>query len=228
MAKWLINPEVLNRYDDNISKRENDEEDINLKIAYEIKRLLEKNGENVLLTRTTNTYVKDEEKIKLVNFWGADFFITLNINEKNDLQVQGTEIYINKKCRESEELANFIKLELISNLRTEDRGINDFKDLFLDILNKPSIIIRGEYLDQDDINIIAKKYGECISRGCLTMVNKVLIDIPNKRPKVPKREGWRICLGYYKEYEEAEAYIIKLSAMGLKDIYIVPYPEKIE
>ena len=58
--------------------------------------------------------------------------------------------------------------------------------------------------------------------------NKVLIDIPNKRPKVPKREGWRICLGYYKEYEEAEAYIIKLSSMGLKDIYIVPYPEKIE
>lgn len=228
MAKWLINPEMLNRYDDNSSKRENDEGDFNLKIAYEIKRLLEKNGENVLLTRTTNTYVKDEEKIKVVKLWEADFFITLNINENKNSEVQDTEIYINKKCGESEELAKFIKSELISNLRTEDRGINYFEDVFINTVKKPSIIIRGEYLAKDDMKIIAKKYGECISRGCLTMVNKVLIDIPNKKPKVPKREGWRICLGYYKEYEEAEAYIIKLSSMGFKDIYIVPYPEKIE
>lgn len=227
MAKWLINPEVLNRYDNNIFKRENNDEDFNLKIAYEIKRLLEKNGENVLLTRSTNTYVEDKEKINLVKFWEADFFITLNINKNNDLEIQGTEIYINN-YKESEDLAKFIKSELVSNLRTEDRGINDFNDIFLTTLNKPSIIIRGEYLLEGNIDLIAKKYGESISKGCLTMVNKVLIDIPNKKPKVPKREGWRICLGYYKEYEEAEDYIIKLSEMGLKDIYIVPYPENKE
>lgn len=228
MAKWLINPEITSRYKDVIFKSEEYENRINLEIAYEIKRLLEKNGENVLLTRSTNTYVKDEEKINLANVWEADFLITINIDKYIEGEVKGTEVYINSKCRESEQLAKFIKSELVSNLRTDDRGIKEFNDYLLNSLKIPSLIINGKYLAGDNASSIGIKYGEYISRGCLAMVNKVLIDIPNKKPKVPKREGWRICLGYYKDYEEAEVDIIKLNSMGLKDIYIVPYPEKEE
>lgn len=229
MSKWLINPEKKQYYSDDISVIKTEEEIFNLKVAYEIKRLLEKNGETVLLTRSTNTYVETKEKIQLTKEWKPDFIVTLNIKENNKGEC-GTEVYINRKGSYSEDLAKFIKSEMLSNLRTIDRGVIEIKDELLESLEIPAIIISGEYKDEnkEDLNAIALKYGKVISKGALRIVNKVLIDIPIKKPKFPKREGWRICLGYYKDYEEAEFDIIKFKNVGAKEVYIVPYPESNE
>lgn len=230
MAKWLINPEHGGFDRGVISKTGIEEADIVLEVAMEVKRLLEKNGETVLLTRSTDTYVKDKEKIKLANTWKADFILTLGFNEDIDTNVKGSEIYINKKDGVEEELAKFIKSELVSNLRTEDRGIKiaDY-DIFR-LVEIPSIIIKAEFLTNEEVSYSLNgiQYGKFIAKGCLNMVNKVLIDIPKKKPKVPKREGWRVCVGYYKDYEEAELYIIKMKNIGLKDVYVVPYPDEKE
>ena len=57
---------------------------------------------------------------------------------------------------------------------------------------------------------------------------KVLIDIPHSKGKIPTREGWRICIGYYRKYEEAEKMIRDLKNIGLKGVYVVPYPSENE
>lgn len=228
LAKWVLDAGHGGKDSGTVGKNGRRESDIVLEAVYEAKRLLERNGEIVLLTRASDIYLDVKDRVEIANNWEADYFVSFHMNSFIDNSVTGTEIVIFEKGHESEELARFLKDELLANLKSKDRGIKEASYILLRQTKMPAVIIEAEFLSNEDIekNFSGIKYGYMVARACLTMVNKVLIDIPIKKPKTPTREGWRICIGYYRDYETAEVEVIRLQNEGFRDVYVVPYPEE--
>lgn len=227
MAKWVLDAAYGGNDSGSVGKNNRREADIVLEAVYEAKRILERNGEEVLLTRVSDIYLSVHDRIEIANNWQADYFISFQMNSFIDKSITGTEVSIFEKGKKSEELAIFIKNELIANLRSKDRGIKEGSYTILRETKMPAVIVHADFLSNEDVemNFNSKKYGYMVAKACLTMVNKVLIDMPIKKAKAPKRKGFRVCIGYHRDYEEAEQEVVKLQECGLKNIYIVPYPE---
>lgn len=228
MAKWVLDAGHGGNDPGAIGKHGRREADVVLEAVYEAKRLLERNGEIILLTRASDVTVDSKDRASIANNWNADYFISFHMNSFVEESVKGSEIVIFEKGHKSEELAKFIKDELLANLKSNDRGIKEASYTVLRETNMPAVIIEAEFISNEDIekNFSSIKYGYMVAKACLAMVDKVLIDAPAKKPKTPTREGWRICIGYYQDYEEAEIELMKLNKNGLKEAYIVPYPEE--
>ena len=228
MAKWILDAGHGGKDTGAIGKNGRREADIVLEAVFETKRLLERNGEIVLLTRASDINLDAMDRVDIANNWNADYFVSFHMNSFIDNSVTGTEIVIFEKGNISEDLARFIKDELVANLKSKDRGIKEASYIILRETKMPAVIVEAEFISNEDIeeNFNAIKYGYMVAKACLAMVNKVLIDTPVKKPKTPSREGWRICIGYYIDYEEAEKEVIKLQKEGFKDAYVVPYPEE--
>lgn len=228
MAKWVLDAGHGGCDAGAVGKNNRREADINLEAAYEAMRLLEKNGETVLLTRASDVYLSYKDRAKIANDWGADYFISFHMNSFVDPLVTGTEVFIYEKASKAEELASLIKAEIVANLRSKDRGIKEASYIELRETNMPAVIIEAEFLSNEEVekNFDSKKYGYMVAKACLAFVDKVLIDIPNTSRKIPTREGWRVCVGYYKKYQDAEEEMKRLQKMGIKGVHLVPYPKE--
>ena len=228
MAKWVLDAGHGGIDPGAVGINGRKESDIVLEAVYEAKRLLERNGEIVLLTRTCDINLTDKERVDIANKWNADYFISVHMNSFVDNSMTGSEVFIFEKNDINEELARFLRDELVSNLKSKDRGIKESSFTILRETTMPAILVKADFITNEEVesNFDSIKYGYMIAKGCLAMVNKVLIDIPIKKPKTPQREGFRICMGYFKEYEDAEKEIIELKNKGFKEAYIVPYPEE--
>lgn len=228
MAKWVLDAGHGGIDPGAVGINGRKESDIVLEAVYEAKRLLERNGEIVLLTRTCDINLTDKERVDIANKLNADYFISIHMNSFVDNSMTGSEVFIFEKNDINEELARFLRDELVSNLKSKDRGIKESSFTILRETTMPAILVKADFITNEEVenNFDSIKYGYMIAKGCLAMVNKVLIDIPIKKPKTPQREGFRICIGYFKEYEDAEKEIIELKNKGFKEAYIVPYPEE--
>ena len=228
MAKWVLDAGHGGIDPGAVGINGRKESDIVLEAVYEAKRLLERNGEIVLLTRTCDINLTDKERVDIANKLNADYFISVHMNSFVDNSMTGSEVFIFEKNDINEELARFLRDELVSNLKSKDRGIKESSFTILRETTMPAILVKADFITNEEVenNFDSIKYGYMIAKGCLAMVNKVLIDIPIKKPKTPQREGFRICMGYFKEYEDAEKEIIELKNKGFKEAYIVPYPEE--
>ena len=70
------------------------EKDLNLKIAQYCKAELEQyKGVKVYLTRTNDSYVNLEDRTTIAQNYGANVFVSIHINQSNDKNVSGVEIY---------------------------------------------------------------------------------------------------------------------------------------
>ena len=228
MAKWVLDAGHGGIDPGAVGINGRKESDIVLEAVYEAKRLLERNGEIVLLTRTCDINLTDKGRVDIANKLNADYFISIHMNSFVDNSMTGSEVFIFEKNDINEELARFLRDELVSNLKSNDRGIKESSFTILRETTMPAILVKADFITNEEVenNFDSIKYGYMIAKGCLAMVNKVLIDIPIKKPKTPQREGFRICMGYFKEYEDAEKEIIELKNKGFKEAYIVPYPEE--
>jgi len=75
------------------------EKDINLKIAKELKKILDKKGkeiglEKVYLTRSTDRFIPLEERTAIAKKLKADLFISIHCNASTDRRASGSETYI--------------------------------------------------------------------------------------------------------------------------------------
>jgi len=228
LAKWVLDAGHGGCDAGAVGKNNRREADINLEAAYEAMRLLEKNGETVLLTRASDVYLSYKDRAKIANDWGADYFISFHMNSFVDPLVTGTEVFIYEKGSKAEELASLIKAEIVANLRSKDRGIKEASYIELRETNMPAVIIEAEFLSNEEVekNFDSKKYGYMVAKACLAFVDKVLLDIPKMNRKIPTREGWRVCVGYYKKYQDAEEEMKRLQRIGIKGVHLVPYPKE--
>ena len=226
MAKWVLDPGHGGEDTGIVGVNGRRECDIVLEAVLEARRHLERNGEIVILTRDSDTSIDFEKRTEIANNWDADYFVSFHMNSLSDNLITGTEIFIIEKGNKAEKLARFIQDEVLSNLKSKNRGIKYYDDSgILKEVKIPSVLIKADFLSNEEVEntFDSKKYGYMIAKGCLDMVDKVLLEAPITKPKPLASKTWRICVGYYKEYNEAQNALEELVQNGAVDAYIVPY-----
>jgi N-acetylmuramoyl-L-alanine amidase len=108
-----------------------EEEDINLAVAKYLRTELEWHGINVMLSRTDDTAKKNEVKANEANTWGADYVCSLHCNAYDKESANGTEVLIYKKGGQAEKLAKKVLPQIVSVLKTTNRGIKERSGLII-------------------------------------------------------------------------------------------------
>jgi N-acetylmuramoyl-L-alanine amidase len=76
-----------------IGKRGLREKDVNLDIAKRLSRLLRSDGVEVIMTRSTDTFVSLERRVDIANNSRADLFISIHSNANRVRRLNGFEVY---------------------------------------------------------------------------------------------------------------------------------------
>lgn len=225
MAKWILDPGHGGEDAGAVGKNSRKESDIVLEAVLEAKRHLERNGETVLVTRSSDIFITDTERTEIANNWNGDYFVSFHMNFITNNLITGTEIFLVGKDNKTEKLAKFIRDEVLSNLKSDDRGIKEAESYILKGIKIPTVLIKADFLSNEQVenNFDSKKYGYMVAKGCLAMVDKVLLETPVTKPKPLANKTWRLCVGYYKDYNEAQQALLDANKDGVKDAYIVPY-----
>jgi N-acetylmuramoyl-L-alanine amidase len=112
-----------------------EEKDIVLKLAKQLKPILEKElGCEVLLTRTDDTYISLEERTAIANTQNADLFLSLHINAHSSAKVRGIETYYLNLSTNAEAM----RVAARENA-TSTHQMSDLQDILSDILKNSKI-----------------------------------------------------------------------------------------
>ena len=111
--------------DTGVSSSGRKEKDINLEMALDIKSKLESDGIEVVMTRTSDRDVTDEERAKICNSSNAYICVSLRMNSYNaDTSVSGAESYIyTTKPVEAAELSRIILKSMEKSTGIKNRGV---------------------------------------------------------------------------------------------------------
>lgn len=102
------------------------EKDINLKIALELKSLLESMGANVIMTRSFDRDVSLDERVKIAKDNDAQIFVSIHLNSIPDIKMdvhknRGTSVYYYNE--NSKDLAQKIEKSVVEKLGTRNDGV---------------------------------------------------------------------------------------------------------
>jgi len=103
-----------------------EEKDINLKIALELKEILAQLGANVVMTRECDGNVSLEDRVKIARDNCSDIFISIHLNSIPDIKFdvhknRGTSVYYYNE--NSKELAKCVCDSIVGSLSTRNDGV---------------------------------------------------------------------------------------------------------
>ncbi len=118
------------------------EKDINLKIAFKLKELLEKENCKVIMTRTedileydentTNIYQKRKQDLtqrkKIMDDSGADIVVSIHLNEFPQTQYYGAQVFYPPDSNDSQKLANSIQKVLKKDVDPTNKRVAMVKE----------------------------------------------------------------------------------------------------
>lgn len=225
MSIWVLDPFGGGSESGYIGKDGVKESDIVLEAVLEAKRHLERNGEKVYVTRNSDRYIDIDEREKLINQYKAEVLVIFHMsNDDNNKNINGVKVVIENDEEDGMYLAQLIESEMQSQLRIESKGIV-FEEGPYKSVNCKTIVVYGEYLSCENSmeKFDNKKYGYAVAKACLAYKDKVLLEEPKSEPKKTQKRSYRVCIGYYKDYDTAMDEVIKLNKEGIMDAYVVPY-----
>lgn len=155
------------------------ESDITLTMAFETKRVLEAYGIIVGMTRTTDVYVDLNERCRLANEWGADYFISEHVNAGGGDGAEAIHsIFYGAGTELAKTVVSTIDELTPQNLRphptyskVNSAGNADYFCVIRDT-NMSSIIVECAFIDSADVQVIdtieeQKLMGRVIAYGIL-------------------------------------------------------------
>lgn len=127
------------------------EKDINLKIANELKTILETNGYTVKMVRKNDENISALERAKLANGINADIYISIHQNAADDIpSASGIETCYSSNKRNSKTLASEIQKSLMVRTGAKDRSIQKRDDLIVTRETKmPSVLVECGFLSNE-------------------------------------------------------------------------------
>lgn len=69
------------------------EKSVNLDVANRLYKLLKNEGVNVIMTRSTDSFISLEKRVEIANNAGADIFLSIHSNANNKRNLNGFEVY---------------------------------------------------------------------------------------------------------------------------------------
>lgn len=149
------------------------ESDINLKIALNLKRLIEQSGGIVVMTRTTDVglyspeaktlrQMKKEDLHKrkeIVESSQADVFISIHLNSFIKPAYYGAQTFYKKDCEEGEKFALIIQKELKNILDKENNREPQKRDdvFLLNEINIPSVLVECGFLSNKEEEVLLQE-----------------------------------------------------------------------
>ena len=100
------------------------EKNLTLSVAQRVKELLEESGIDVVMTRTSDTDVSNEQRVKICNNAKADAMISIHMNSAEQPSAKGAEAWIhNKKPADSQKLSEALIKSITNGTGANDRGV---------------------------------------------------------------------------------------------------------
>ena len=131
------------------------EANVTLNVASELRRLLEKNGTKVIMTRTTNRDVfgpnasatqELQARCDVAKEAKADLFVSIHTNSFSNRSVGGTSTYYYPKTTGDVRLADFIQKELSTQTCLLDRGTNPARFYVLKYADMPAVLLELAFI----------------------------------------------------------------------------------
>ncbi len=212
MAIWLLDPGHGGRdlgvvYKDNIEKNDN------LKIALKVGEILKERGEEVYFTRVDDTYLSLKDRVVIGNKKNYDYLISFHRNSFAPEENNGVEIFYYHDSPEIRTICNALKSNLSGLF--EFRKINKGKISLLKKVNTNGILIELGFIDSSLDNEIFNSRIDEIA----TMIGNSLLSEIYKEDH--KRNMWRVCVGEFEGYVEAEKLMKELRDLGY-DSSVIP------
>jgi N-acetylmuramoyl-L-alanine amidase len=203
------------------------EKDVNLDVALACYTFLVKHGVSVKISRTKDTEVWLEKRVKEANAFGADLAVDIHHNAGGG---DGAEIYHTKYLGKGATLARNIlaEMQLIGQnsrgAKIKKNSLGEDYFAFVRDTTMPAVLCECAFLDnKTDVKIIDTKaervkMGEAIAKGILKTLGVAVI--VEKPATTEKKTIYTVQVGAYVNKANAEAQREKLKKAGF-DGYIV-------
>lgn len=125
------------------------EKEITLAIASKLKKALEQAGANVQMTRTDDTFVSLEDRVKLTNSTSPDLFLSVHINAlESTSDIHGIETYY--QTDQSKPLAECIHKMLVDLLEAPDRSVRKARFYVINHTPVPAILAEVGFISNNE------------------------------------------------------------------------------
>lgn len=132
------------------------EKDINLDITLKVRKILEKKGINVILTRDSDTYPTLTERADLANSEYAALFVSIHSNSATTPTANGFEVYYSELNNNShtgissEKFADIVLDSIDDNIETRNRGTKTADHVVTRSCTMPAILIEVGFLSNKE------------------------------------------------------------------------------
>lgn len=186
------------------------EKDDTLRLTLAVGELLEKNGINVVYTRTTDVYQTPFEKAKLANESGADYFISFHRNSSPEAdQYQGVEVLLYDKNGIKYEMAENI-LGAMGEIGFREIGVKERPGLVVLRRTKmPALLVEAGFLNSEEDNRIFNEQFDDMAEGIAGAILGTLTEETVEDPLY-----YRVQTGVFRKRENADRMLYQLTDQG--------------
>ncbi|HEY9678003.1 MAG TPA: N-acetylmuramoyl-L-alanine amidase [Drouetiella sp.] len=154
------------------------EKDMTLAIIYQLKKKLEAQGAFITMTRSDDTFVSLEDRVKITNLVMPKVFVSVHINSLPDTSsdIHGIETYF--QTDQSKPLADAVHGSLYTSLNVPDRGVRKARFYVINHTPVPAILAEVGYITNkaEREKLISSDYqakiAEALVQGVMLYVSK--------------------------------------------------------
>lgn len=151
------------------------EKNIALTVSNLVAGKLKNAGAQVLVTRSTDTYLTLQQRTDFAKKHYAETFVSIHVNSAENKSAKGTEVWIdtskNPNGAESKVLATYLQKNLVKEATMVDRGVKDTNFYVVRNNNVAAALVELGFISNPDdfkklsSNAFLEKYAEAIYQG---------------------------------------------------------------
>ena len=189
-----------------------------LKLAMAVQTLLVAQGQTVIMTRTTDTYVSLAQRTTMANNAGADIFVSIHRNSFADATAKGTEVWVYTTAGTVDEAAAGAVLEQLAAVGIQsNRGVKKGNYHVLRESKMTSMLVELGFISNAKDNELFDKhfdaYAEAITKGICTALGVVY---KTGGAATTTDVLYRVQVGAFCVKSNAEAFLKTVRGMGLE------------
>ncbi|MBS1952995.1 MAG: N-acetylmuramoyl-L-alanine amidase [Cyanobacteria bacterium SZAS-4] len=153
------------------------EKEMTLGIINQLKKRLEASGAFITMTRSDDTFVSLEDRVKITNLVMPKAFISVHINSlEGTSDIKGVETYF--QTEQSKPLAEAVHTSLYTSLGVPNRGVRKARFYVINHTSVPAILAEVGYISNKDERekLISSDYqgkiADALAQGVILYVNK--------------------------------------------------------
>lgn len=194
------------------------EKDDNLALTLAVGEILQRNGVDVVYTRTEDVYDSPVRKAQIANESGADYFISFHRNSSPESnRYSGVETLLYDENGVKADMARAINAEL-AEVGFNDLGLNIRRDLaVLRRTQMPALLVEVGFINTDADNALLDArfddVAQAIANGVLQTIGGEIG--PGMGQQMPMPEAYAVQVGLFRNPENADNLYRELVALGI-------------